>query len=349
MNHLRHILFLCSVGLCALTATADCALSAAADTGEAPAAGNLDEAPAASNLGGALTPSDTAQWQRVYSWGKTHRTKDVLPLQVERHWLFGAGYGSIYDSYLSPLDYGGPSASVGMQNERNARWNDRVTSLARFGLGATYATNPGGNAHFYDGQLDVGFGWVYNWERLYLHGRRLTLGLGGMADFSGGGTYSTRNGNNPAQGRAAFGISPVLRARYSFEGPRGLRLRYDPKVNKLQPGIFSNCRVGYYRTRPWSVQAQLDVPLAGVMFSPQYGQSYFELFSLGHYDHNVCFTYPGNAPSARLLASLHMPVSFHTDFVVGYRGEALQSHVNHLRRHSWQNGVVIGFTRHLQF
>lgn len=330
MNHLRRILFLCSVVLCALTAMADCALPAAVADTE-----------------GANAPSDTVQWRRVYKWGKVRRMKDVTPLNVQRNWLFGAGYGAIYDSYLSPLDYGGPSASVGMQNERNARWNDRVTSLARFDLSGTYATNPGGNGHFYDGQLDVGFGWVYNWERRYYHRRRLTLGLGGMADFSGGGTYSTRNGNNPAQGRAAFSISPVLRTRYYFEGPRGLRLHYFPKEHKQQLGISSNCSGGCYMWRPWSVQAQLELPLVGVMFSPQYGQSYYELFELGQYDHNVRLTYPGNAPSARLQAALHVPVSLNTDFVVGYRGEALQSHVNGLRRHSWQNGVVIGFTRYL--
>lgn len=247
---------------------------------------------------------------------------DSHPVSVKRDWLFGAGYGAIYDSYLSPLDYTGPSASIGMQNERKARWNDRVTSLARFDLSGTYATNPSGNGHFYDGQLDVAFSWVYNWKHRYDRIRCLTLGLGGMADFSGGGTYSTRNGNNPAQGRAAVGVSPVLRARYDFRG------------------VFA-------RLRPWSVQAQLELPLVGVMFSPQYGQSYYELFELGQYDHNVRLTYPGNAPSARLQAALHVPVSLNTDFVVGYRGEALQSHVNGLRRHSWQNGVVIGFTRYL--
>lgn len=247
---------------------------------------------------------------------------DSHPVSVKRDWLFGAGYGAIYDSYLSPLDYTGPSVSIDMQNERSARWNDRVTSLARFDLSGTYATNPGGNGHFYDGQLDVAFGWVYNWKHRYDRIRCLTLGLGGMADFSGGGTYSTRNGNNPAQGRAAVGVSPVLRARYDFRG------------------VFA-------RLRPWSVQAQLELPLVGVMFSPQYGQSYYELFELGQYDHNVRLTYPGNAPSARLQAALHVPVSLNTDFVVGYRGEALQSHINGLRRHSWQNGVVIGFTRYL--
>lgn len=293
----------------------------------------------------ATAPADSAEWMRVVRIGRKTKQKDVKPLYVERTWLFGAGHGALYDAYLSPLDYGGPSATIEMQNERQTKWNPRVTNIVDFGLNGTYAKNPKGNGKFYDGQLNVGFGWVYNWEHRFQHGRSLTLGLGGLAEFSGGGTYSTRNGNNPAQGRAAFDVAPVLRVRYSFEGPRGLRLRYVPKEHKLQPGVFSNCNVGYYKTRPWSVQAQVELPLAGVMFSPQYGQSYFELFSLGHYDRNVRPTYPGNAPSVRLHTTLSIPVNLTTDFIIGYRGEALQSHVNHLGRHSWQNGVVIGFTR----
>lgn len=345
MNYLRHILLLLVATLCAFSATADCVLPTAADTDDTFAA----DLPIAADTDDAFAPDDSAQWCRLYSLGKRCTEKAVVPLRVKRDWLFGAGGGSIYDSYLSPLDYSGPSFSVGMLNERNARWNPRVSSLARFDLSGTYATNPGRNAHFYDGQLDVGFGWAYNWERSFTPSRSLTLALGGMADFSGGGTYSTRNGNNPAQGRAAFSISPVLRARYTFTGPRGLRLKYGTEQCEWRESDDTWTTRILIKTRPWSVQAQLELPLVGVMFSPQYGQSYYELFSLHHFDHNVCPTWPVNAPSARLLTTLHMPVSLHTDFILGYRGEALQSHVNGLRRHAWQNGVVIGFTRHLNF
>lgn len=336
----RYILLPVAALLCTLPAVARAFTSAVEEPEAAPR-----EAETAARETEAIISADSTEWMRVVRLGRKTKLKDALPLAVERKWLFGAGHGALYDAYLSPLDYGGPCASVEMQNERQTKWNPRVTNVVGFGLTGTYAKNPQGNGKFYDGQLNVGFGWVYNWELRFQRRRSLTLGLGGLAEFLGGGTYSTRNGNNPAQGRAAFDVAPVLKARYNFEGPRGLRLRYVPKEHKLQPGIFSNCNVGYYRTRLWSVQAQVEAPLAGVMFSPQYGQSYYELFSLGHYDHNVRPTYPGNAPSVRLHTMLNIPVSLSTDFIIGYRGEALQSRVNHLGRHSWQNGVVIGFTR----
>lgn len=263
-----------------------------------------------------------------------HDSADAAPSlpQLSRTWLFGAGRGAIYDAYLSPLDYCGPSATISMQNERTPRWGGgRVTQLTQWGLNATYASNPGGNGQFYDGQLNVGFGWHYHigaWAN-----QPWDLALGGLAEFSGGGTYSTRNGNNPAQGRASFDVAPSAIFSYFFPAPRRLRVHCP-----------SPC-AGTVVERLCEVRVQLDVPLVGLMFSPQYGQSYYEIFSLGHYDHNVCATYPLNAPSARLLATLHVPVSRRSSFTLGYRGEAQQSKVNKLGRHTWQNGAVVGFTR----
>lgn len=246
-----------------------------------------------------------------------------LPLSAQTHdvsrtWLFGAGSTSLYDAYLSPLDYRGPSASLMMVNERTARWGcDRVSSMAVLDVDGTYASNAKGNAHDYDAQASLGMGWHYNWRPV----NAVRIRLGGLAEVSGGGTYSTRNGNNPAQGRCAFDIAASTIFDYTF------------RIRHLQP---------------WQFRASLDLSLGGLMFSPQFGQSYYELFILGHYDHNVCATWPVNAPSARLLTTLTIPVR-HANVVVGYRGEARQSRVNALGRHAWANGFIVGFTRNIKF
>lgn len=244
---------------------------------------------------------------------------------VTRTWLFGTGGGALYDAYLSPLDYHGTAANLTMINERTKMHGDNYTKTkVMLDINGATTTNPSGNSHLYDGELMVAAGYYYGWR--FFDGL-LSTSMGALAEISGGGTYSTRNGNNPAQGRARLNIAPSADATYAFSGPRFLRTT-DAK----------GCE------RVWQTKLMLDVPLVGVMFSPQYGQSYYEMFVLKHYDHNVCLSWPGNAPSARLHALLSIPVRRYSNFVIGYRGLALQSHVNGLGRHNWQNGAVIGFT-----
>lgn len=241
---------------------------------------------------------------------------------VTRTWMFGAGQNALLDKYLSPLDYKGPSLAVMLENERTARWGcGRVSSLALFDSNFSLAHNPSGSASFYDAQITLAMGWHYNW---LMHGQKLRLRLGALAELGGGGTYSTRNGNNPAQGRCALDIAPSFIADYTFRSP------------------FR------HQTQPWHTRTELDLPILGMMFSPRYGQSYYELFELGHYDRNVCATWPANAPSLRLLTTLTIPVRS-SSLVIGYRGDVRQSRVNNLGRHAWENGVIIGFTRHLKF
>lgn len=254
-----------------------------------------------------------------------------------RMWLFGVERSNLYDSYLSPLDYRGHGASLTMMAERAARWcpkvvidscdfilQPRVTTYYYFDVAGTEATNATGNAHFYDAQTTFAAGWHANWLLHPRIGQRLRLRAGGLAEFSGGGTYSTRNGNNPAQGRAAIDLAASGIADFYFHSP------------------FKRQKA------PWVLRAELSLPLLGTMFSPQYGQSYYELFSLGHYDHNVRPTCPVNAPSARFFANVEVPVG-KARVLVGYRGEALQSRVNGLKHHAWNNGFFIGFTRHLKY
>ena len=90
-----------------------------------------------------------------------------------------------------------------------------------------------------------------------------------------------------------------------------------------------------------------DVPLVGAMFTPAYGQSYYEIFTLGHYDRNVRATHPFNAPSARLLAALRIPVAGAT-LSLGYLGDVRQADVAHLKRHLWNHQFMIGYERTLR-
>ena len=60
---------------------------------------------------------------------------DTLSPRVERTLLFGVGYNSVYDSYLSPLNYGGPTLSFTRIGERRCGQEGRNTFVTLFEIG----------------------------------------------------------------------------------------------------------------------------------------------------------------------------------------------------------------------
>ena len=242
---------------------------------------------------------------------------DTLTGRVERTYLFGLGYNSLYDSYLSPLNYRGPTLSFTRIGERQRGREGRNTFVTLFDLNGTQAINPSGTGSAWDVELQFDAGWR----------RRLTpvrsawqWNVGALGGLHLGGTYNQRNGNNPAQARAALDVAFSTTLRHSFR------------------------MLG----RRWIWNSQIDVPLVGLMFTPNYGQSYYEIFSLGNTDRNIMPTTPFSAPSLRLLTTLSIPLrrSFIT---VGYKADIRQSSVHHLERHAWNHTLVIGYSRLVQF
>ncbi len=234
--------------------------------------------------------------------------------QTEHRWLFGiVGSQNVLDTYLSPLSYTGLSHGTLHRSERPSRigdghWGVVFQTVTNF----SYTASPTDDGHYFDLQGTLGAGLVRQWHP----SRDLRFTAGAMLQGTGGFTYSTRNGNNPAQGRLAAELAPTATCEYGF-------------------------RLG---RMPLKARAQLDAPLIGLMFTPRYGQSYYELFSLGHYDRNIVLSHPFNAPTVRLLTTLDFRLR-HTVLTVGYQADIRQSHVAGLKRHAWSHSLVVGFVR----
>lgn len=231
--------------------------------------------------------------------------------------LLGAGRTHLYDAYLSPLDYVGTSASVLQLSERTTRWGKgRVSQLRLASLHATMASNATETALFYDLEGELALGYHYN-----LHPTTgLRLGFGPLLGAHVGGTYAPRNGNNPGQARMALDLALSLRLDYRFALWR----------------------------RSWLWASQLDAPVVGAMFQPQFGQSYYELFGLGHRHHNVVMTTPFNAPSLRFVSTLSLPF-WKGRLSLGVQSNIRQSLLHNLGRHAWQHHLVVGYTRTLKY
>ena len=139
---------------------------------------------------------------------------------------------------------------------------------------------------------------------------------GGGIDTRLGFLYNTSNANNPAQAYGQLNIAPNIAADYRF----------------------------HLWNKPFCLRYELQIPLIGLAFSPNYGQSYYEIFTKGNYDHNLVFTTPINAPSLRQMVTIDFTLH-HTTFRLGYLGDYQQAKMNGLRQHTWSNLFVLGIVR----
>ncbi len=230
--------------------------------------------------------------------------------------LLGVGATNILDTYLSPEKYNGTELRYISHTLREHEGKRLYREIIHQG-NVAYADNRAGNGSEMAGMYNFQYGWHY--RVLSLEADRLTLGVGGNIDANLGFIYNTRNSNNPAQARLYLNITPVIEAAYRF----------------------------HIKNSPHTLRYELSVPLLGVMFSPNYGQSYYEIFSQGNYDHNVVPTWMGNAPSLRQLLTFDFTL-WGTTFRVGYLGDFQQAKVNGLRSHVYTNSLVVGVTKRFQ-
>lgn len=160
---------------------------------------------------------------------------------------------------------------------------------------------------------------------------------GALANATLGFLYNTRNGNNPAQARIGLQLMPSVVGTWHFQLFRGKSLG---GCSLSRTRIFSD--VGKA-----SLRYELDVPLVGVAFSPNYGQSYYEIFAKDNYDHNVVPTTFVSAPNFRQQLTLSCHVSHRLTLQLGYLGDYQQLQVNNIKQHVYAHRLMIGVAKGL--
>lgn len=228
-------------------------------------------------------------------------------------YMVGTGSSQVLDTYLSAEHFSGQGLSGLFTVERrkpHRRWSTRMEHEVNF----SSVSDRSGLREELEGAYNFYWGRLRQWQ---LPGHRLTLQAGGMGNVSLGFIYNDTNTNNPAQARAHFNLMPTGAAIYRF-----------PLL-----GL------------PVTARYELSLPLAGVMFSPNYGQSYYETFAQGNYDGNVRLTTFVSAPEFRQMFTLATPLSPSMALCIGYLGNYQQFHVNHLKQHVYAHRFMIGITR----
>ena len=240
-------------------------------------------------------------------------------LQATRHVMrsvmIGAGHNNTFETYLSPLEYEGPEVRFAYETMRMTRlMGGNVSAQNLFQLHASYTENISQTNHTYGGLVN----WSYALHYQFRPAKGLKILFGPMLDLNAGVVYNRRNSNNPAQAKAYGGLGASGMLIYRF-------------------------RIKNY---PLTVRWQANLPLLGVMFSPEFGESYYEIFSLGNGGRNVVFTSLHNNPSLRQLLTLDFPVG-NTVMRVGYVCDLQQAKVNNLKSHTYSHDFMIGVVRNL--
>jgi len=225
---------------------------------------------------------------------------------VNNSTVIGVGHSSIYDTYLSPLKYNGISLRLINERMKKTNWfNNRFSWQQLFDLEFASIDNPAGNATEYSFLLGFSWGGHYNLVKT----DKFRFSAGGLWNITGGVLYNQRNSNNPASARAYTNLN--LSA------------------------------IAFYNWKSVTFRAQLDTPFIGILFSPEYGQSYYEI-SLGNSVKVINFASLHNQRALRAYVTADIPVSKFS-IRLGYLGSFYQTKVHNLQTHNYSNSFVIGF------
>lgn len=220
--------------------------------------------------------------------------------------MVGTGSSNMYDTYLSPLKYSGYSLRVMDERMRGTYWLDgRFRKQQIIELEFASGQNPAHNSSEYWGRARYQLGGHYD---LYRY-EGLRLSTGGFWDIAAGGLYNERNGNNPATGRIYTNLNASVMISYKW--------------------------------KTYALRWQVDAPFMGMLFSPRYGQSYYEI-SLGNTVGIVNFASFHNQRALRNMLTVDIPFDKYM-IRVGYLGDFYQTKVHSTQTHHYTHSFVIGF------
>lgn len=144
----------------------------------------------------------------------------------------------------------------------------------------------------------------------------LKILAGAQIRAEGGALYTPAYSNNPVSAKIGATVDASVMAVYTLPiGEKEYRARYT-----------------------------MDLPLIGAMFAPEYGQSYYEIFGLGHTKGTVHLSTPFNAPSMTHSFAIDIPTRKST-LRIAYIADIYQSNINSLRTHIYTHSFLVGYSR----
>ena len=230
---------------------------------------------------------------------------------VHAAYMLEVGGARLADTYLSPIPYSGVHFGFTYQRYQAMNFSpDRWTMSLTVGVSLDKTRNHARNASMWDAALSADWGMM----RRYAVTPWLTLAPGASTAVTGGATYTPSNSNNPVSAKASWTIN--------FTGLASARFH----IKRL----------------PVMVTYRPTLPVAGVFFSPDYGELYYEIY-LGNSSGLAHAAWWGNyfLLDNLLTAELELGSTF---LSVGYRGSIFSTRINHLTTNIFTHSFVIGIS-----
>lgn len=238
---------------------------------------------------------------------------DSVLRPVVSGWAAELGSSHLRDTYLTPMQYSGWHAAVDYERLQVAafdrgRWTMQLRATVN--LGST--ENPGKTATM----------WHFNFRPEWALMRQFSipaiapvkLAVGGMVSANVGGLYLLRNSNNPVSLQASATVGATAMVWW--------------------PTRLCN--------RPLTLRYQVDMPVVGAFFAPDYDQLYYEIY-LGNHSGLCHAAWPGNF--FRLNNLVTADWRFGSNYLrLGYRLEVFSSKASGIVSRRVEHSFVIGFT-----
>jgi len=227
--------------------------------------------------------------------------------------MIGIGGYHIKNTYLSPVIYAG--TGIRFINERMkmlATSDQKISSYQALDIDLSSVRNPASTVAAIAGFADYSFGYHYRFQPFQSFKLLTGASVKGMFGF----VYNTQSANNP------------------------IATHIDLDLNVSAMGIYT-FRIKNY---PLTCRLQTDFPLAGALFTPAYGQSYYEIFGLGNTSGIVGFSSLHNKFAMRNYFSVDFSVLMIT-FRLGYLNSFYSTDIKNIQTRYISHNLLIGFVK----
>lgn len=229
---------------------------------------------------------------------------------VRSRYSVEVGRRHAYCSYLSPLVCHGADFALNGSWRKTMPFDSDWEMEFDGGLDFSDAKNPARNASMLF--CEASFSW--GMERMVTLPADFRLGVGGRLSSVAGVLYLRRNSNNPANAIFRIGLDASL-------------------------SLSRRCRIGRLSITPFD---QFSLPSLGAFFSPEYGETYYEIY-LGNRRGLAHFGWWGNNFGLDNLFGVELNFRKHS-LLLGWRCDLQTYHANNIDTQLWTHSAVVGIS-----